>query len=234
MAERWTIDELTRLVTAALETADYEGQVSGRVRQTPDKRTIRYYTTLGLLDRPSELRGRTAYYSRRHVLQLAAIKRLQAKGMSLVQIQAVLTGADDRRLARWAGISARFWDEHRPAPSTPPDPDALLASPTPPDQAPPDVPPTAEAADSPPPRAGPFWRTTPAVANDPVARLDRDERDATAGVTASPAMMLQLADDVFLVVQNASRKRLDSHEAAELAPASEMLLATLRRLKVIA
>src|SRR5690348_15034744 len=71
-----TLDELSARVALAL--ADhYEGQASARVRDVPDVRTIRYYTTLGLIDRPAALRGRTALYGRRHLLQLVAIKRLQ-------------------------------------------------------------------------------------------------------------------------------------------------------------
>ena len=73
----WTIDELGAVVALAL-SVDYAGQANGRVREVPDRRTIRYYTTLGLIDRPARMRGRTALYGRRHLLQLVAIKRLQA------------------------------------------------------------------------------------------------------------------------------------------------------------
>ena len=71
---------------------DYAGQASGRVRDVPDRRTIRYYTTLGLIDRPAAMRGRTALYGLRHLLQLAAIKRLQAHGLSLAEVQQRLVG----------------------------------------------------------------------------------------------------------------------------------------------
>src|SRR6516225_9305533 len=82
----WTIDELGAMVALALSVG-YSGQANGRVRDVPDRRTIRYYTTLGLLDRPAEMRGRTALYGRRHLLQLVAIKRLQARGLSLAELQ---------------------------------------------------------------------------------------------------------------------------------------------------
>src|SRR5262245_45243958 len=75
----WTIDELGAQVALAL-SVDYEGPHNSRIREVPDRRTIRYYTTLGLIDRPAEMRGRTALYGRRHLLQLVAIKRLQARG----------------------------------------------------------------------------------------------------------------------------------------------------------
>src|SRR5215471_11847087 len=102
-ASLWTLDDLSARVALAL-AQDYEGQPSGRVRDVPDRRTIRYYTTLGLLDRPAEMRGRTAMYGRRHLLQLVAIKRLQARGLSLAEIQQRLVGLPNRRLEALAQV----------------------------------------------------------------------------------------------------------------------------------
>src|SRR5947209_5032014 len=99
----WTIDELGAVVTLAL-SVDYSGQANGRVRDVPDRRTIRYYTTLGLIDRPARMRGRTALYGRRHLLQLVAIKRLQARGATLAQLQQQLLGLTDAGLARLARL----------------------------------------------------------------------------------------------------------------------------------
>lgn len=104
MAERFTIEALTEEVRRALE--GHEEPASGRVRAVPDVRTIRYYTTLGLLDRPAEMRGRTALYAHRHLLQLVAIKRLQAEGRSLEEVQTELAGASDAVLARLARLEA--------------------------------------------------------------------------------------------------------------------------------
>ncbi len=98
----WTLDELAGRAALALSVG-YPGQASGRVRDVPDQRAIRYYTTLGLVDRPAGMRGRTALYGRRHLLQLVAIKRLQAEGLTLAQVQAELAGctqADLERIAR--------------------------------------------------------------------------------------------------------------------------------------
>ncbi|MEV8376650.1 MerR family transcriptional regulator [Kribbella sp. NPDC056861] len=94
--ELWTLGELTDRVGAAL--ADYPGQVNGRVRAVPDQRAIRWYTTIGLIDRPTEMRGRTAFYSQRHLLQLVAIKRRQSEGHTLAEIQTELTGATNETL----------------------------------------------------------------------------------------------------------------------------------------
>jgi len=72
------------------------------VRDVPDLKTIRYYTTHGLLDRPAAMRGRTALYGRRHLLQLVAIKRLQARGLSLAAVQERVVGLSDAALRRLA------------------------------------------------------------------------------------------------------------------------------------
>jgi DNA-binding transcriptional MerR regulator len=101
----WTLGELTARVAAALAVG-YLGQSSGRVRDLPDQRAVRWYTTLGLVDRPSAMRGRTALYGRRHLLQLVAIKRLQAAGRSLAEVQQELAAASDERLEHLADLPA--------------------------------------------------------------------------------------------------------------------------------
>ncbi len=101
--ELWTIEQLPDQVAALLEH-NYEGQRNGRVRELPNGRTIRWYTTIGLVDRPVATRGRTALYGRRHLLQLAAVKKLQSAGRTLAEIQEELLGATDARLAEMAGV----------------------------------------------------------------------------------------------------------------------------------
>lgn len=99
----WTISELAAEVAAVLSAAEVD-QSSGRVTEVPSTRTIRYYSTHGLLDRPTEFRGRTALYDRCHLLQLVAIKRLQARGTPLTEIQARLMGASETELEELAEI----------------------------------------------------------------------------------------------------------------------------------
>ncbi|GAA4214522.1 MerR family transcriptional regulator [Actinocatenispora rupis] len=129
---RWTIDELVELVGTALSRG-YGGATSGRVRDLPDRRAVRWYTTIGLVDRPGAMRGRTALYGTRQLRQLVAIKRRQAAGRTLAQIQAELAGATDDTLREVAAVPddllaggetaqpaparARFWVEP-PAPPT--------------------------------------------------------------------------------------------------------------------
>jgi DNA-binding transcriptional MerR regulator len=103
----WTLDELLERVSAAL-TAEYSGAPNGRVRDVPDRRAVRWYATTGLVDRPSVMRGRTALYERRHLLQLVAVKRLQSEGRALAEIQAELAGATDAKLAKIAKVPAEL------------------------------------------------------------------------------------------------------------------------------
>jgi DNA-binding transcriptional MerR regulator len=129
----WTIDELLERVRAAL-SAEYPGAPNGRVRDVPDRRAVRWYATTGLVDRPAAMRGRTALYSHRHLWQLVAVKRRQAAGRSLAEIQAELAGATDTALAGIArvpddlldggtvamptgAVRTRFWAD---APAPPP------------------------------------------------------------------------------------------------------------------
>jgi MerR HTH family regulatory protein len=100
----WTIDQLSELVADALSDGS-AGQSNGRVREVPDIRTIRWYTSIGLLDRPAAMRGRTALYGRRHLVQIVAVKRLQADGHTLARVQEQLIGVDDLMLERIARVS---------------------------------------------------------------------------------------------------------------------------------
>jgi DNA-binding transcriptional MerR regulator len=104
MPAEWTLDDLVTRVEAALTAADYPGAPNGRVREVPDRRAIRWYTTIGLLDRPAAMRGRTALYGPRHLAQLVAIKHRQAQGRSLAEIQAELVGASDEALSEIGGM----------------------------------------------------------------------------------------------------------------------------------
>ncbi|RAK27486.1 MerR-like DNA binding protein [Actinoplanes lutulentus] len=94
----WTMEQLVERAHAAL-AAEYPGAPNGRVRDLPDRRSIRWYSTIGLVDRPLGTRGRTALYGPRHLMQLVAIKRRQASGQTLAEIQAELAGASDETLA---------------------------------------------------------------------------------------------------------------------------------------
>jgi DNA-binding transcriptional MerR regulator len=126
----WTILELAEHAAETLAAAQpavppaHAGTPSGparpngRVRDVPNERLVRWYVTVGLVDPPLSRRGRVAQYGRRHLLQLVAVKRRQAEGRSLAEIQAELAGATDEALA----VVARI-------PDTQDAPDALATAP---------------------------------------------------------------------------------------------------------
>ncbi|MBA3462564.1 MAG: MerR family transcriptional regulator [Deltaproteobacteria bacterium] len=109
---------------------------NGQVRAVPDERTVRYYGTIGLLDRPLAMRGRTALYGPRHLAQVVAIKRLQSAGKSLAEIQELWPTLDDATLSRMSGVSVPragsrygFWKQDiAPPPTTAPVPRPMPAS----------------------------------------------------------------------------------------------------------
>lgn len=113
--------ELAELAARALAEEGVRA-ASGRVTEVPDARLIRWYTTIGLLDRPTIGAGRLARYGVRHLLQLVAVKRLQAQGLPLAQIQQRLTGATDDQLRSVAALPPGVGDRDgdvgdRPAPA---------------------------------------------------------------------------------------------------------------------
>jgi DNA-binding transcriptional MerR regulator len=174
---RWTIAELGRKVADALATTGYEGPANGQVRAVPNERSIRYYTTLGLLDRPVEIRGRTALYGPRHLLQLVAIKRLQARGHSLAEVQAMLAGASHRKLARIADVPRAVraedeaGDESRQREAGDASSDAAAGA--------------APAAAAPPARPR-FWDEVPADAGAPALDFAATSDDGESGETGEP------------------------------------------------
>ena len=105
-----TLPELVEALPGLLANG-YDGARSGRIRDLPDARTVRWYQTLGMVDRPAAFRGRTALYGRHHLLQLAAIKKLQASGFPLADIQRGLAGKNDAELARAAGVALKDVDK---------------------------------------------------------------------------------------------------------------------------
>ncbi len=220
MKELWTIEQLTALVEKALQVTRYSGQQSRRVRDVPDLRTIRYYTTLGLLDTPAELRGRKAYYGRRHLMQLVAIKRLQSRGMSLVRVQESLVGANDRSLVRWAALPADFW-QHIP-PATPADrpisPDALLAES--------DWPETENASDSQVADRREFWAAVP--------KISGAVRPSKSVLMPRRAVHLSVGDGAELIIEGVDPSCLTPEAMTRLAPSLEGLIRTLQNLRLTA
>jgi DNA-binding transcriptional MerR regulator len=193
----WTIDDLGNQVAQALSVG-YEGQASGRVRDVPDRRTIRYYTTLGLIDRPARMRGRTALYSRRHLLQVVAIKRLQARGLALADLQQQLLGLSDAALEQVARIPAAVEAK------------AEEAGPS-------------ERANPVEERSFTFWKAEPAAAPGELAEQNGSLPVTTAAAAASVLMQgVALSESATLLLTPARPVTADDQEAI-LAAAGRLL-----------
>lgn len=119
MSRTWSLEELAEESQRYLP--DDEGD-SRRVQWKPNGRQIRYYSTLGLLDKPNTENGRTVWYGPRHLLQLLAIKRLQQSGMKLAEIQRSLAGATADEMRKLVGLPESFVEEMENRVKTPPTP----------------------------------------------------------------------------------------------------------------
>lgn len=247
----WTILELAERAAeslAAIPSADDgtppgPARANGRIRDVPNERLVRWYVTVGLVDPPLSRRGRVAQYGRRHLLQLVAVKRRQAEGRSLAEIQAELAGATDEALAAVARVPdarpgpealpaapARFW-ARRPGQ---PGPQALAAG-----GAGPAVHAAAEGAESAvraaAGEAGPAVQAAAGGAG-PAVRAgvhggwgDRGAGDSPGGLVHG----VRLAPGVTLLLEGAGREP-GPEDVTEIVNAARALLAELasRRLRV--
>jgi DNA-binding transcriptional MerR regulator len=94
----YSIEELADEVSRTLGVRGFhETQRDHRISAAPDARTIRYYTSLGLLDRPV-ISGRQARYGPRHIMQLLTIKAMQALSLPLAEIQGRIYGRSNEEL----------------------------------------------------------------------------------------------------------------------------------------
>ena len=256
----WTILELAERAAETLAAAPSAnddgtpagpGRANGRVRDVPNERLVRWYVTVGLVDPPLSRRGRVAQYGRRHLLQLVAVKRRQAEGRSLAEIQAELAGATDEALAAVARVPdarpgpgaaaaapARFW-ARRPGQ---PGPQARAAAGMePPVRAAPEgagQPTRAAAGIEPPARAagrdGQADRGAPEGAAQPTRTAGRGgqaDRGA-AGSAGGLVHGVRLAPGVTLLLEGAGREP-GPGDVTEIVNAARPLLAELasRRLR---
>lgn len=212
---RYTIAELADASAAALDALGI-ATPNGQVRDRPDVRTIRYYSTLGLIDPPLEMTGRTARYGSRHLLQVLAVKAAQARGASLADAQRALVGASEDELRGVIGPGL---------------PGALPVATTPA--------PTSEGDDG--QRRHVFWRVPPAP---PAAQPPAAEPSSAAGSPASsmepshstgprpwhmtrprPLVAVTLNSAATLLIEGAeANAALDSLDIAELKAAAAPLL----------
>ena len=91
-----TLDDLSQLANALLPQY-LPLDRSSRTQDEVNPRLIRHYTTQGLLDPPLK-EGRGAVYTRRHLLQLLALRRLMVDGHSAQALKTLLGTQNDAEL----------------------------------------------------------------------------------------------------------------------------------------
>lgn len=148
----WKLEELAELSRQFLN----QGGESNRIQWTPNGRQIRYYTTLGLLDKPVGSRGQGVTYGPKHLLQLIAIKRLQHQGLKLAEIQSVLTGLSAKKLIELLGYDQN-WLDHLDLPH--------------------------QSTDEPSRRESDFWSQIPEIPKQPVLVRPYLHFEVSPGVT---------------------------------------------------
>ncbi|MEU8385521.1 MerR family transcriptional regulator [Streptosporangium sp. NPDC048865] len=224
----WTIGELVERASAALTPT---AQLNGRVRDMPNERLVRWYSTIGLLDPPLARRGRVAVYGRRHLLQIVAVKRRQSDGRTIAEIQAELAGATDQALESIAGLP-----EHTPEHPSP-SPPARTGSPGParprfwagpPTTAKPVEPVEPAARPLPPPRPAATRPPPPAPAAGKIPQADGKTPPPT-GKTPQAVVVhgVRLADGVTLMLDTGGNAPTPD-DLAEIAAAARELLSLLR------
>lgn len=132
---------LPRLITILKELLPIIApeQTRYRVTTVPTERTIRFYTTQGLVDNPLGRQGQSSLYGYRHLLQILAVKYLQSHYLPLRKIRSIVRNAGNRELEQlMPEIAPSSWthlgftrDDRRvgPNPQAPPSPVAPVSAP---------------------------------------------------------------------------------------------------------
>lgn len=92
MPATFSIEELSSRINVWCEAEDVV-PASGQAGEAVSERNIRYYRTLGLVDAPEG-----GGYGEKHLLQLTAIRLLQAQGLPLRRIRELLYGRSLKEL----------------------------------------------------------------------------------------------------------------------------------------
>jgi DNA-binding transcriptional MerR regulator len=106
-------------------------QERGTVTELPDERTIRYYLAEGLVSPAEDKQGTASVFGYRHLLQLLAVKKLQAEHLPIRKIRELVESREVRELERLLGLDGGTVSKNealsyleklltRPAPISPP------------------------------------------------------------------------------------------------------------------
>ncbi len=132
-------------------------QERGTVSELPDERTVRYYLAEGLLAPAEEKQGTASVFGYLHLLQLLAVKTLQAQHLPIRKIRELVEERSERELERLLGVDAKATDKNaalsyletlltQTRPASMPPKAASLAMSTPPRNAPAHAAPPAAAS----------------------------------------------------------------------------------------
>jgi len=82
-------------------------QIRGTVTSVPDERTIRYYLAEGLIQSSEERQGTASVFGYLQVLQLVAVKKLQAEHLPIRKIRELVDGKNEQELETLLGVGAQ-------------------------------------------------------------------------------------------------------------------------------
>jgi DNA-binding transcriptional MerR regulator len=99
------LPEFARVSEEVLSELGIE-QHRGTVSLVPDERTIRYYVSEGLIQSADEKQGTASVFSYKHLLQLVAVKKLQAEHLPIKKIRELVSGKDEQQLENLLGVSS--------------------------------------------------------------------------------------------------------------------------------
>jgi DNA-binding transcriptional MerR regulator len=99
------LPEFVRVSEEVLSELGFE-QKRGTVSLVPDERTVRYYLAEGLIQPADEKQGTASVFSYKHLLQLVAVKKLQAEHLAIKKIRELVTDKDEQQLESLLGVTA--------------------------------------------------------------------------------------------------------------------------------
>jgi DNA-binding transcriptional MerR regulator len=97
------LPEFARISEQILADMNLE-QERGTVTSVPDERTIRYYMAEGVIQTPEERQGTASVFGYLNLLQLLAVKKLQAEHLPIRKIRELVAGKNEQELETMLGV----------------------------------------------------------------------------------------------------------------------------------
>jgi len=97
------LPEFAQTGERVLSQLDLE-QERGTVTSVPDERTIRYYLAEGLIQSPGEKQGTASVFGYQNLLQLIAVKKLQAEHFPIRKIRELVADKSEQELETLLGV----------------------------------------------------------------------------------------------------------------------------------